>query len=136
MNTIRIITTILVLLLLSSCGLLNSDRDTDPIAGKEDLYIGIYQIGFEDTWFYPCYNQEESWLFSEVSDTTFYTTLNENRNGLDPIYMEVRGIPSKKGEYQGFFAIHERSFEVKELIEIREAGNDNTDCNIQGTTGQ
>jgi hypothetical protein len=42
--------------------------------------------------------------------------------------LELKGVPTKKGEYKGFFVTHERSFVIKELIEMREAKEDGIDC--------
>jgi hypothetical protein len=126
MTTARILASIISLLILASCGLQNSSPD--EIAGKEDIYTGIYSQGIEDAWFRPCLNMKESWLFAEVSDSTFYPALSDNRNGFDPLYMELRGIPTEKGKYPGIFTTHNRGFEIKEMIVIREAGENESDC--------
>lgn len=130
MATNRLLISIISLFLLISCGLLSGDHDS--IAGKEDIYAGIYTQGIEDSWFRPCLNPKESWLFTEVSDTTFYPTLFDKRKSLNYLhhefYMELRGVTTKKGEYRGFFVTHERGFEIKELIEMRVAKESGIDC--------
>jgi hypothetical protein len=130
MVTERLLISIISFFLLTSCGLVNGNHD--GIAGKEDIYAGIYSQGIEDSWFRACINPKESWLFTEVSDTTFYPTLFDKRKSLNyshhEFYMELRGVPTKKGEYRGFFVNHDRGFEIKELIEMRVAKESGIDC--------
>lgn len=128
MTTIRLLITTISFLLLSSCGLLNNDDD--PIAGVEDVYEGIYYQGIEDSYFVPCIDQEAIWGFDEVPES-FYETLFEElfkNEGIRPLYLNITGTPTKKGKYNGFFISYERTLNVKELNEIRQARENHADC--------
>lgn len=104
-----------ICLLISSCGIFEND-DADIVAGVEDVYAGIYTQGIEDSNFNPCIDQDESWQLVEIEDTTFIAQLQEvNEN---PVYMELRGTPSEKGEFQGIFATFDRQFTVNEVVRV------------------
>lgn len=102
----------------SSCDLIknNNDKVDDE---NEGIYEGIYVQGIEDSWFIPCVNLDESWrpLFTETSFEPVWNTLTESESYR--IFVKARGTPSKKGEYQGFFAQYDREFEIIEIIETR-----------------
>src|SRR5690554_1827827 len=98
---------------VSSCDLIhNNDKVEDE---KEGVYTGIYVQGIEDSWFTPCVNLDESWrpLFSETSFEPVWNALTESESYR--VFVKARGIPSKKGEYQGFFAQYDREFEIIEI---------------------
>lgn len=116
-----------VLIVTSSCNLFskNDVNDQDNIANIEDVYDGIYIQGFEDSWFEPCIAMDESWrpLFT---DTTF-AQLQEGLAGdllSSKPFIRAKGVPSEKGEYQGWFALYDREFEIKEIVEVRQSESD------------
>lgn len=106
-------------LMISSCNLIGND-DKSGKYGK-DVYDGIYLQGIEDSWFVPCVNVDESWkpIFTDESFTPVWNALNDSESY--KLYIRVRGIPSKKGDYKGFFAEYDREFEIFEVLEARES---------------
>lgn len=98
-----------------SCSIFGGD-DREIVPGVEGMYTGIYSQGIEDSIFNPCIDQEESWvIFSE--DPAIFSQIREAEG--NPVYLELRGTPSEKGEYQGFFVTYDRKFEIKEVVEAK-----------------
>lgn len=106
-----------IFIVTSSCNLFNNDQK--GVTYKEDVYDGIYIQGFEDSWFEPCIAVDESWK-PIFTGTTFDSLSEGSEEGLfGKPYVRARGIPSKKGEYQGWHALYDREFEIKEIVEVR-----------------
>lgn len=118
---------IFIVLLLSSCS--HFSHDEDPIAGVEDIYEGIYYQGIEDSWFKPCIEPEKHWVFTDTPDSFNQILLDEYiHKGIQPVYMKLRGTPLKKSKLKGFFITYDRGFKMDDLIEIREAQQNQLDC--------
>lgn len=96
---VRLTPVLLIALIAGSCTLLSSDQDR--IANKEDLYEGVFEPGIEDYRFRPCANLNESWMFSQNTETRFYQQLwdvrNETEEPLGNVYLRLKGVPSEKG---------------------------------------
>lgn len=108
----------LFIITVSSCSLINND-DRKIAEGKKDVYEGMYVQGIEDSWFVPCMNIDESWrpLFTGTTFDSVWKALADSESY--KIFIRAKGIPSKKGEYMGFFAKYDREFEVIEIIKTR-----------------
>lgn len=114
MRSYPILFCLAICLLFSACEILKND--SEDVGGKMDIYAGIYTQGIEDSNFNPCFNQDESWQFLEIKDTAFV----EKIMGVEgnPIYMEIEGTPSSKGEFQGFYATYDRQITVEEVVAV------------------
>lgn len=101
---------------INSCNLVGDDSHA-IIPGKEEMFSGIYTQGIEDSTFEPCINLDERWRFSEIQDTaSFFSGLRNAEE--NPVYMEIRGVPTSNGEYQGFFLVYDRQINVKEVLSV------------------
>lgn len=114
--------TVAISLLFNACSIFGGDN-REIVPGVDGTYTGIYSQGFEDSIFNPCIDRDESWqLISEGPNV--FNKINEPEG--NPVFIELRGIPSKKGEYKGFYVTFDRKFEVKEVIESKSL--DKKDC--------
>lgn len=101
---------------LTSCSFFSG---SDDLAGQAGVYAGVYIQGIEDSFFEPCI-ADEVWSLVEIAGTTFIpqvTALVER--GENPMYVQLRGVPSERGEYRGFFATYDREFSVETVEEVR-----------------
>lgn len=125
MKKIRIPLSGLLLLLMSflvySCSIFGSD-DQEIVPGVEGTYTGIYSQGIEDSDFNPCIDRDESWQLNS-EDPAVFSKINEAEG--NPVYVKLRGIPSEKGEFMGFYVKFDRQFEVKEVIESKNLNKKN-----------
>lgn len=113
-----------IYLVTPSCDLINGGK-IDLIAGEEGVYSGIYSQGIEDSSFKPCIAEDEVWQITEIQDTaSFYSGLREATS--NPIYMELRGVPSKRGDYRGFFMSYDRKITVIEAVTVKDL--EDKDC--------
>ncbi|MBN2733168.1 MAG: hypothetical protein JXR26_12125 [Balneolaceae bacterium] len=103
---------LLMSLLIYSCSIFGGD-DPEIVPGVEGTYTGIYSQGFEDSDFNPCIDRDESWQLSS-EDPAAFSKINEAEG--NPVYVKLRGIPSEKGEFMGFYVMFDRKFEVKEVL--------------------
>lgn len=113
-------------LLAGACDLL-SDGDPRVEPRERGVYVGTYSQGFEDSVFEPC-GLDEAWkIVAFDADTTFgrriWTLVEEGEN---PMFVRLRGTPTERGTFEGFFVTYDREFVLQEALDVRALGD--TDC--------
>ncbi|WP_234572748.1 hypothetical protein [Rhodohalobacter sp. 614A] len=116
-HTLFIIGFSFLAIVISSCNLINSDNKIE--GNKEGVYEGIYLQGIEDSWFHPCIDEEESWrpLLTEETFAPIREALSDAESYR--VFVKAKGIPSKKGKYEGWLTEYDREFDITEIIETR-----------------
>ncbi|MGD8749448.1 MAG: hypothetical protein PVI44_13370 [Balneolaceae bacterium] len=99
-----------------SCSIFGGGGGGEPSPGVEGIYEGIYTQGFEDSSFQPCLVKDEVWKLVEIEDSTFFSGLQ--KVGENPVYMKLKGIPSEKGGFLGFFVKYDREFSVQKVLRV------------------
>ena len=107
---------IIIALAVGGCSIFSSDDDEIKLAGKEDVYAGIYSQGIEDSSFKPCIAQNEVWKLINIEDTSFIRQIIKFKE--NPVYVKLKGVPSEKGEFRGFFMTYDRQFTVQKVVHI------------------
>ena len=106
------------IVLLGGCTMSEDPLVLDPMTLQ--VVEGLYQQGIEDSTFEPC-QLEEVWQITADDEVwqEFMPRVAEALNNGSPVYVRLEGIPSVKGEYQGFFITYDRIFEMKDVLNVR-----------------
>ena len=101
---------------LTACNLLIDDSD-DPL--EPSVYVGLYSQGIEDSVFRPC-DRDENWML--VADDSTFTVFIQQMAAVqfeNPTYVRLRGTPSQRETYKGFFMTYDRRFTMTDVVEVR-----------------
>lgn len=105
-------------LLFGSCDLLSGDSGI--ASGRTGVYAGVYSQGIEDSVFEPCGLDEEWKIIGFDADTTFGQRIWERvEEGENPMFVRLRGTPTERGHFDGFFVTYDREFALKDALEVR-----------------
>lgn len=115
----------LLIVFTISCNSLDGS-ERDDLLNREDIYQGIYLQGIEDVWFKPCKKHTEVW--KPILTIEMVQTINPIlfENWPANLYLTVKGTPTKKGEYKGFFTRYDREIEVIKIMDLQATKSD--DC--------
>ena len=99
---------------ISGCSLFGS-----KFGGGADSYVGTMSFGFEESAFRPCDRTEQWWIVGGEVVVDLQSKYNDfGVNWYEPVYAELKGDPSNKGEF-GHLGAYEREFEVSDVVEVR-----------------
>ena len=110
-------------LTLASCSFFPDDGG-DPL--EPGVYAGLYSQGIEDSDFKPC-GIDENWML--VADDSTFTVFIQQMAAVqfeNPTYVRLRGTPSRRGTYKGFFMTYDRRFTMTGVAEVR--GRQEEEC--------
>ncbi|MGI9175508.1 MAG: hypothetical protein ACR2GR_09355 [Rhodothermales bacterium] len=112
-------------LTLASCRFFTeSEPDVHP--GTPGVYAGLYSQGFEDSVFRPCGIDEDWKLVGDDSTFSDFSRRSAEALAENPAYVRLRGTPSRRGTYEGFFVTYDRQFTMTDVVEVR--GRREGDC--------
>ena len=102
---------------------------TPSMMNAQELVKGMYVSAFERSDFIPCGADEHWWLTGDAySDIEKFIHENKLRRTEDdwypnvPVYLEVRGTKSKKGEW-GHLGAYQRELSTIKLVLIKVDGS-------------
>jgi hypothetical protein len=106
-------------LLMGACDLL-SDGDPRVEVGEPGVYVGTYSQGIEDSVFEPCGLDERWKIVAFDADTTFGRRIWERvEEGENPMLVRLRGTPTERGTFEGFFVTFDREFTLQEALDVQ-----------------
>lgn len=86
-------------IILTTCDLFGGS-DVDNLAGRNDVYPGVYTQGVEYGFFKPCIAEDEIWGFLPATENEVSSFIRKTwESELNPVYVELKGVPGKKGEF-------------------------------------
>lgn len=84
---------------LTACDLLGGSN-VNNLEGRKDVYTGVYTQAVEYGYFRPCAAENETWQFLPATEDEVSSFIRKTwESELNPVYVELRGTPGKKGEY-------------------------------------
>jgi len=110
---------------------------SNGVISTDNIFDGVFLLGFETSEFEPCTNNEAWWLETTAEENTnFYNKVQIVRDdfarrygaenigtGIPLFYLSVEGtITQQKGEY-GHLGQYDRKIIVSKAINVRQASN-------------